>query len=623
MARRSDPLEKYRQKRDFTVTPEPAPDRPAPAPAGALRFMVHKHDATRLHYDIRLEIDGVLASWACPKGPSYDPAQKRLAVETEDHPLEYRDFEGRIPDGEYGAGDSIVWDRGTYDTVPPGQVHEQRRKGHLHLVLDGEKLKGGWHLVRTRPQGGKSQWLLFKAKDGTERAEYDVVAERPESVLSGRRVTRGPERQRNLRGVHPAPDTLLARVWPPMLAVLAKGTPAPADRYVYEVKYDGYRALAAISGGKLSIRSRNDLDFAARFPWVVPALSQIVVGDAVLDGELVALDEAGVSRFQRLGDRDVEHRYMVFDLLWLDGEDLRSRPLEERRELLESVMANTRPPLELAQRVRGEEQSALAEAKRRGWEGLLAKLRGSPYVGTRSADWLKLKVLGTDELVIAGWTPISNGAAEIGALLVAARRDGRFVYAGKVGTGFDRAMRRRLLTLLKKDEVPRPAVEDAPRMRDARWVTPRHVAQLQFTEWTRDGKLRHPSFQGLREDKGAQEIGQDEAPASASSRRTASSSRAAKSSGRRAAGRAVSPARARTTSAPASGRGGKTRAGKTAGRKATSSKSRGSKEPGDGEPHVATGFFGSAPSQGFGTWHSNRGEEDQRPPAPAPEVVAA
>ena len=614
MARRSDPLEKYRQKRDFTVTPEPAPDRAAPAPAGALRFMVHKHDATRLHYDIRLEIDGVLASWACPKGPSYDPAQKRLAVETEDHPLAYGDFEGRIPDGEYGAGDSIIWDRGRYDTVPPGQVEEQRRKGHLHVVFNGQKLKGGWHLVRTRPQGGKAQWLLFKAKDGTERSDYDVVAERPESVASGRRLTRGPERQQSLRGVHPAPDTLLGRVWPPMLAVLAKGTPAPADRYVYEVKYDGYRALAAMSGGKVAIRSRNDLDFAARFPWVVPALSQVVVGEAVLDGELVALDDAGVSRFQRLGDPGAEHRYMVFDLLWLDGEDLRSRPLEERRELLESVMANTRPPLELAHRVRGEEEGALAEAKRRGWEGLLAKLRGSPYVGTRSADWLKLKVLGTDELAIAGWTPISNGAAEIGALLVAARRDGRFVYAGKVGTGFDRAMRQRLLTLLRKDEVPRPAIEDAPRMRDAHWVTPRHVAELQFTEWTRDGKLRHPSFQGLREDKGPQEIGQDEA--AAPSRR--SGSRAA-SSGRRAAGRAVSPARAGTTPARRA-----SPAGKSAGRSAGSRKSRKSDDPSDGDPAGATGFFGSSASEGFGTWHSNRGEEDPRPAtAPATAEIAA
>jgi bifunctional non-homologous end joining protein LigD len=615
MARRSDPLEKYRQKRDFAVTPEPGPDRPAPAPAGALRFMVHKHDATRLHYDVRLETEGVLASWACPKGPSYDPAQKRLAVETEDHPLAYGDFEGRIPDGEYGAGDSIIWDRGTYDTVPPGQFQEQRRKGHLHILFNGQKLKGGWHLVRTRPQGGKAQWLLFKAKDGTERPDYDVVAEHPESVASGRRLTRGPERQRNLRGVHVAPETLLGRVWPPMLAVLAKDTSAPAARYVYEVKYDGYRALTAISGGKISIRSRNDLDFAARFPWVVPALSQIVVGEAVLDGELVALDDAGVSRFQRLGDSGAEHRYMVFDLLWLDGEDLRSRPLEERRELLESVMANTRPPLELAHRVPGDEETALAEAKHRGWEGLLAKLRGSPYVGTRSADWLKLKVLGTDELVIAGWTPISNGAAEIGALLVAARRDGGFVYAGKVGTGFDRAMRRRLLAVLKKDEVPAPAVAGAPRMRDAHWVTPRHVAQLQFTEWTRDGKLRHPSFQGLREDKGALEIGQDEPVAPKGSRRSGPSSRRA-SSGRRAAGRAVSAARARTSTRET------TRRGKSTGRKSGSSKARKSTAPSDGDPDRATGFFGSATPERFGTWHSNRGEEDAHPEAASPTEIA-
>jgi len=616
MPRRHDPLETYRQKRDFAVTPEPAPEGPAPAPAGALRFMVHKHDATRLHYDLRLEVDGVLASWACPKGPSYDPAQKRLAVETEDHPLAYGDFEGRIPDGEYGAGDSIIWDRGTYDTEPPGQMQAQRQKGHLHLVLRGQKLQGGWHLVRTRPQGGKAQWLLFKAKDGTERPDYDVVAERPESVVSGRRLTRGPERQRQLRGSHPDPETLLARVWPPMLAVLSKGTPAPASRYVYEVKYDGYRALAAISGGKVAVRSRNDLDFGARFPWVLPALSQVVVGEAVLDGELVALDQAGVARFQKLGDPGAEHRYVVFDLLWLDGEDLRGRPLEERRELLESVMANTRAPLELAQRVRGDQESAVAEAKARGWEGLLAKLRGSPYTGTRSADWLKLKILGTDELVIAGWTPISSGSAEIGALLVAARRGGRFVYAGKVGTGFDRAMRRRLLTLLEKEEVPKPAIDDAPRMRDAHWVMPRHVAELQFTEWTRDGKLRHPSFQGLREDKGPLEIGQDEGAARPEKKAPASAVKA-RGSGRRAATRSVSAARARTgpgrgtgpTSGSRRGKGGSSRRPPTDG--------------GGPDEAPAPGFFGSAPADGFGTWHSGRGDGEEPAGAAASSVQAA
>jgi bifunctional non-homologous end joining protein LigD len=562
--------------------------------------MVHKHDATRLHYDLRLEIDGVLASWACPKGPSYDPAQKRLAVETEDHPLAYGDFEGRIPDGEYGAGDSIIWDRGTYDTEPPGQMQAQRRKGHLHVVFDGQKLKGGWHLVRTRPQGGKDQWLLFKAKDGTERPNYDVIAERPESVASGRRVTRGPERQSRLRGAHPDAEALLARVWPPMLAVLAKGTPAPASRYAYEVKYDGYRALAAISGGKVAVRSRNDLDFGSRFPWVLPALSKIVVGEVVLDGELVAVDARGVSRFQALGDPAAEHRYVVFDLLWLDGEDLRNRPLEERRELLESVMANTHPPLELSQRVRGEEDEALAEAKARGWEGLLAKLRGSVYTGTRSADWLKLKVLGSDELVIAGWTPISNGAPEIGALLVAARRGDRFVYAGKVGTGFDRAMRRRLLTLLKADEVPRPAIEDAPRMRDAHWVAPRHVAQLQFTEWTADGKLRHPSFQGLREDKGAADIGQDAPPPTSVSR---SGGRATRKTGSKSATRTTSAARARATGAT------KSRTAASAGRGAAK-RSRPAKtaEAEEKTPDGASraGFFGTSATEGFGTWHSNR-----------------
>ncbi|MGZ6140232.1 MAG: non-homologous end-joining DNA ligase [Myxococcaceae bacterium] len=595
MPRRPDPLETYRQKRDFGVTPEPAPEAVAPAPAGKLRFMVHKHDATRLHYDLRLEVDGVLASWACPKGPSYDPGQKRLAVETEDHPLAYGDFEGRIPDGEYGAGDSIIWDRGTYDTEPPGQMQAQRRKGHLHIVMDGQKLKGGWHLVRTRPQGGKAQWLPFKAKDGTERPDYDVVAERPESVASGRRVTRGPQRQSRLRGVHPSAEALLARVWPPMLAVLSKGTPAPASRYVYEVKYDGYRALAAISGGKVAVRSRNDLDFGTRFPWVLPALSQIVVGEAVLDGELVALDGRGVSRFQTLGAKGAEHRYMVFDLLWLDGEDLRKRPLEERRELLESVMANTRAPLELAHRVRGEEEKALAEAKARGWEGLLAKLRGSVYTGTRSADWLKLKVLGTDELVIAGWTPISNGASEVGALLVAARRGAGFTYAGKVGTGFDRAMRRRLLTLLKKDEVPGPAVEDAPRMRDAHWVTPRHVAELQFTEWTADGKLRHPSFQGLREDKGPADIGRD-APAESAPR---AMGRTTRKSGSKSATRALSPARGHTggTTKSTRARSGTKRSRSTKGNAPEA------KEP-DGGPR--TGFFGTSTAEGFGTWHSNR-----------------
>ena len=510
-SRRRDKLATYRKKRDFTRTPEPASGRPAQPARGPI-FVVHKHDATRLHYDLRLEIDGALASWAIPRGPSYDPAVKHLAVETEDHPLAYAEFEGRIPEGAYGAGDSLLWDRGTYRTEPPGQATEQRKKGHLHIVLEGEKLRGGWHLIRTRPQGGKQQWLCIKAKDGTERRGYDVVAERPESVASGRRLTRGPERKAVLRAAHPAPEVLLRGVWPPMLAVLHKDRRAPASLYVYEVKYDGYRALSAVSGGRVAVRSRNDLDFGARFPFVADALKQLQIGEAVLDGEIIALDSKGASRFQQLGDASADHRYVVFDLLWLDGQDLRRRPLEERRELLESLLAHAQAPLEVAERVGGSQEEALEVARKHGWEGLLAKRKGSTYTGTRSADWLKLKLLGSEELAIVGWTPQSKGAPEIGALLVATRRDGNWRYAGKVGTGFTDKVRTGLLRLLRADEVTAPPVVDPPRMKGVHWVRPRHVAQVAFTEWTRDGRLRHPTFQGLREDKAPEETGRDTRP---------------------------------------------------------------------------------------------------------------
>jgi bifunctional non-homologous end joining protein LigD len=499
-------LKTYEEKRDFSITAEPSPEAPAPSTTGH-QYMIHKHDATRLHYDLRLENDGVLASWACPKGPSYDPAAKHLAIEVEDHPLAYGGFEGRIPDGEYGAGDSLIWDRGLYETVPPGQFAEQKKKGHLHLVFVGEKLHGGWHLVRTRPAGTREQWLFFKAHDGTERPDYDVLADRPESVESGRRTTRGP--------VHHAkpgvtPRSLLAKVFPPMLATLSDGRPTPDAQYLFEVKYDGFRALAGLSGHLVSVLSRNELDLLERFPFLREAFKGVSVTDAVIDGELIALDEKGVSDFQRMGGQG-SHRFVAFDLLWLDGQDLRARPLEERRELLESVIGKPADGavLTLAERVDGPMEAALAKAKAQRWEGVIAKRRGSVYSNTRSLDWLKLKVLGSEELTIAGWTAHSARDDEIGALLLAAQKGGAFTYAGKVGTGFDQAMRQKLLTLLAPHERETAAVEGAPRMRDAHWVEPGLVAQVKFTEWTHDGRLRHPVFQGLRDDKGPEELGQD------------------------------------------------------------------------------------------------------------------
>ncbi|MCP3103102.1 DNA ligase D [Myxococcus sp. K15C18031901] len=519
-------LENYRSKRDFDRTPEPPPGSKGTSPSGGdLRFVVHKHDATTLHYDLRLQVDGVLASWAVPKGPSYDPGAKRLAVETEDHPLSYADFEGHIPDDAYGGGDSLLWDRGTYDTVPPGQAEAQREQGRLHVELQGEKLRGEWHLVRTRSRGGakKPQWLLFKAKDATADPTLDVTVERPESVKSGQVETHGPARRGrkrapakrtakpSRRATRPrTPAKLLEALGPPMLARLAVPDEVSDASHVYEVKYDGFRAVAALMGGTLALESRRGNDLSRRFPALAEALRGLGVREAVLDGEVVALDAQGRSRFQLLqqGLEGVEQRFVVFDLLWLDGEDLRALPLEARRARLEKLMEGVALPLQLSERVDLPRTRALAEARRHGWEGVIAKRRDSPYTGTRSGDWLKLKVVAGQEVVLLGYLPIQNerSETELGALLVGVHgRDG-FHDVGKVGTGFTAKDRKALRVLLDKDRARAPAAVDAKPRKGAVWVKPRHVAQVHFSEWTEDGRLRQPVYQGLRMDKAPEEV---------------------------------------------------------------------------------------------------------------------
>ncbi len=496
-------LPEYEAKRDFAVTPEPAPG--AVPGSAEPTFVVHKHDATRLHYDVRLEMDGALASWSVPKGPSYDPSVKRLAIQTEDHPLEYGSFEGRIPDGEYGAGDSLIWDKGTCDSVPPGQLSQQRKKGHIVAEFRGEKLRGQWHLVRTRGGApGKSQWLMFKAKDGKENPAFDVVAERPESVVSGRVITRGPERAGKLREPRAAPEKILEEFFPPMLATLVEEAP-PGD-WLAEVKYDGYRAICALSNRRVAMWTRNQLDLAGRFPAVARALSQIVVGDAVIDGEVAVLDAEGVPRFELI-QQGKDGVLFAFDLLRLDGEDLRGRPLQERRDLLRSLLSNAPPEVRLSEEVPGPIDEALESMRRRGMEGLILKARGSLYEKGRSREWLKLKAQKTQELAIVGWTPGKGAqAGSLGALLLAVKGGkGGYEFAGKVGTGFSSKLRAELKKELSSDEVEEPPAGGAPRMRDAHWVKPRLVAQVRFTEWTSDGKLRHPAFQGLRADKKPEE----------------------------------------------------------------------------------------------------------------------
>jgi bifunctional non-homologous end joining protein LigD len=545
-------LQTYRAKRDFKKTPEPSPDVLLKRQGAEPIFVVHKHDATRMHYDLRLEIDGALASWAIPKGPSYDPKTKRLAVETEEHPMSYARFEGRIPDEEYGGGDSLLWDEGTYDTVPPGKAHEQREKGHLVVELHGEKLRGRWHLIRTRGNGRKNQWLCFKSLDGTENPDFDVVTERPESVKSGRVETRGPVRKSALERVHPPAETLLQRVWPPMLAKLSTPEEASEATHVFEVKYDGFRAIAALSGSGLVFKSRNGNDLSGRFPVIADALRRLRVPEAVIDGEVVALDKKGRSSFQLLQNQSAgELRFFAFDLLWLDGHDLRDKPLEARRELLESLFSGVKPPLQLAERIDLPLERALKEAKRRGWEGLIAKRKGSAYVGSRSGHWLKLKVVAGQEVVILGFLPIKNerSAKEIGALLVGVNGPDGWHDVGKIGTGFDTKMRQQLREMLERIRVDKPVAVDAKKRPGAVWVQPKYVAQVHFTEWTNDGRLRHPVFQGLRTDKKPAEVvrerpstvtrgkarKEESMPASAPRKRAAAKRPASRTSGTRRA----------------------------------------------------------------------------------------
>lgn len=535
-------LPEYEARRDFAVTPEPAPG--AVGERARPTFVVHKHDATRLHYDVRLEMDGALASWSVPKGPSYDPGVKRLAIQTEDHPIEYGNFEGRIPDGEYGAGDSLIWDNGFCDSVPPGQLSQQRKKGHIVVSFEGQKLRGQWHLVRTHGGApGKAQWLMFKAKDGTEDPSYDVIEKRPESVVSGRVVTRGPERAGSLRAPRPGPEALLKGSLPPMLATLVDV--APVGDFLAEVKYDGYRALCALSNGRLAMWTRNALDLTGRFPRIARALSQVVVGDAVVDGEICVLDPQGAPRFELIQQGKLDEAVLfAFDLLRLDGEDLRGQPLERRRDLLHSLFSNVPPELRVAEAVPGSIDEALQSMRQRGMEGLILKARGSLYEKGRSRAWLKLKAQANQELAIIGWTP-GKGArsGSLGALLLAVA-DGRggYRFAGKVGTGFSSKQRAELKKQLEPEAIDEAPASDAPRLRDARWVEPKLVAQVRFTEWTADGKLRHPAFQGLRADKKPEECVREK-PASVS----------APAKGRKAGARKAAAASPKTAAAQAAG----------------------------------------------------------------------
>jgi len=532
----ADPLAEYARKRDFKATPEPKGTKRSTK--SVLRFVVQKHRATRLHYDFRLEAGGVLASWAIPKGPSLDTHDRRLAMHVEDHPFDYRTFEGIIPAGNYGAGEVIVWDEGTYVLAEGTDPVAEIAAGKIKFILSGTKLHGMFTLVKIKNRGDEhgDPWLLIKDHDEFVDPDYDVD-DHPESAVTGATLAdlagnagaaqwtsdrpAAPSRTRPRR----APADALPHDVSPMLATLVE-QPFDDPAWVFEVKWDGYRAIASIdAAGTLTLMSRNGLDLLARFPDLAGIGEAFRSLPIVADGEICVLDENGRSSFQALQRYMKAPRgkkppltYIAFDLLYADGRDLRALPLEERKAKLEALIVPERGVL-YSQHIERTGVAFYDLAKREGLEGIIGKQRDAPYRATRSREWVKVKAKREQEFVVGGWTDPKGSRSGFGALLLGVYDGDALTYVGNVGTGFDATLLRDVGAQLRERALDASPFASLPRLRPApHFVRPELVAQIAFAEWTDDGLLRQPVFLGLRVDKPAREVVRERPPAAATAR---------------------------------------------------------------------------------------------------------
>lgn len=499
-------LQEYKQKRSFSRTLEPEGE--TEYSKEGLRFVVQHHMARKEHYDFRLEWAGVLLSWAVPKGPSYKTGDRRLAVHVENHPLEYRNFEGTIPKGEYGGGTVMLWDEGFWE--PYGNVEEGLDEGMLKFELKGQRLKGKWALVRIKGKPGEAgdNWLLLKEKDEYVKST-DGISEFTTSIRTGRTMAEIEKGEDDKFVKNPFSKA------EPQLAQMVKTIPEDEENWLYELKYDGYRIIAYVEGNRVRLITRNGNDYAHRFQSVASSLSSFSAGRAmVLDGEIAVTDEAGKTDFQALQNymknpRGKALTYIIFDLLALDGRDLRSQPLTKRKEMLEALLKGAPPNLYYSRYVRGQGKECFAVACETGMEGIVGKKADSIYSGNRNGDWIKLKCDRRQEFVIGGYTLSDKRTTGVSSFLLGVYENGELIYTGRAGTGISESEMRRLENAFKSLQRQDSPFQMAPKPKaneEIIWLEPELVAEIKYAEWTKENLLRQASYKGLRTDKDPREI---------------------------------------------------------------------------------------------------------------------